>query len=104
MTKISLCLLEGGQNKDCETAEESVDPAVKPAYEKLCRVIYRTDCCHFLTSLSPQGKDGEEHSVSERGADSGAVEEQVGEREGEEQDAEKHCHLARDRAQPLEER
>lgn len=59
---------------------------------------------NFLTFLFHQGKDHQEPSVSECGADCRAVEEQVGEREGEEQDAEKHCHLAGDRAQPLEER
>lgn len=52
--------------------------------------------CHFLTSLSMQGKDSQEHGDSECGADCRAVEEQVGEREGEEQDNEKHHHLARD--------
>lgn len=56
----------------------------------------------FLIFLSHQSKDHQEHSDSERGADRRAVEEQVGEREGEEQDAEKHCHLAGERAQPLE--
>lgn len=54
--------------------------------------------------LSHQGKDRQEHSVSECGADRRTVEEQVGEREGEEQDVEKHSHLAGDRAQPLERR
>ncbi len=66
--------------------------------------ISRKVCSQCLTSLSHQGKNRQEHSVSECGADCRAVEEQVGEREGEEQDAEKHSHLAGDRAQPLEER
>lgn len=60
------------------------------------RVKFKTDCCHFLTFLSQQGKDHQEHGESECGTDSRTVEEQVGEREGEEQDAEKHCHLAGD--------
>ena len=67
-------------------------------------MIFNEDCCIIHTLLSHKGKDGQEHSVSECGADRRAVEEQVGEREGEEQDAEKHRHLARDRAQPVEER
>lgn len=50
-----------------------------------------------------QGKDHKEHSESECGADGRAVEDQVGEREGEEQDTEEHCDLAGERAQPLEE-
>lgn len=66
-------------------------------------VIFNGDCRIIHTLLSHQGKDGQEHSVFERGAHRRAVEEQVGEREGEEQDAEKHCHLARDRTQPVEE-
>lgn len=56
----------------------------------------------FLTFLSHQGKDSQEQCVSECGADGRAVEEQVGEGEGKEQDAEKYRHLAGDRAQPLE--
>ena len=58
----------------------------------------------LFSPLLHQGKDHKEHSDSERGADRRAVEEQVGEREGEEQDAEKHRELAGERAQPLEER
>ena len=56
------------------------------------------------TFLSHQSKDHQESSDSECGADRRAVEEEVGEREGEEQDAEDPLHLAGDRAQPLEER
>lgn len=51
-----------------------------------------------------QGKDGQEPGHPERGADSRAVEEQVGEGEGEEQDAEEHRHPAGDGAQPVERR
>lgn len=52
--------------------------------------------------LSPQGKDGEKHCHPERGADSRTVEEQMGKREGEEQDTEEHHHVAGDGAEPLE--
>lgn len=51
-----------------------------------------------------QGKDDQKHGDSECGADRRAVEEEVGEGEGEEQDSEDHHHLAGDRAQSLEER
>lgn len=63
----------------------------------------KTNQCIFLTSLFHQGKDHKEHSESECGADCRAVEKKVGEREGEEQDTEEQCHLAGERAQPLEE-
>lgn len=52
--------------------------------------------------LSPQGKDGQKHSHSERGADGRTMEEQMGKREGEKQDTEEHRHFAGDRAEPLE--
>lgn len=57
-----------------------------------------------LSFVSRQGKDGQEPSELERGADGRAVEEQVGKGEGEEQDAEKHRHPAGDGAQPVERR
>lgn len=53
--------------------------------------------------LFHQGKDHKEHSDSECGTDCRAVENQVGEREGEEQDAEEQRDVAGERAQPLEE-
>lgn len=53
--------------------------------------------------LFHQGKDHKEHSDPECGTDCRAVENQVGEREGEEQETEEHCDVAGERAQPLEE-
>ena len=53
--------------------------------------------------FSIQSEDHQEHCDGERGADGGAVEAEVREREGEEQDPEEYRHLAGERAQSLEE-
>lgn len=71
-----------------------------------------SSCCIWCSSeldaissiLSHQSQNHQEHSESECWADCRAVEEEVGKGEGEKQDAQKHHHLAGERAQPLAER
>lgn len=64
-------------------------------------------CSSFSSGIffpHTQSKDHQEHGHCQRGADGRAVEAEIWEGEGEEQDPEEHGHLVGERAQPLEER